>query len=322
MLSVGFGYTKALAGFCLRAPRAHGWPVSVAIEPSNVCNLHCPLCATGSNSLTRPKGCMSLEEFKRIIDGLPSSVNELYLWGQGEPFTAPDFLSMVSYASRHGLKTIVSTNGHFLDTPDEIINSGLDILIVSLDGADSDTYTSYRVGGDFNRVIKGIKDIAEAVKKAGAGPVIELQYLITSQNAGGSDAFRALARKTGAHHVVFKTLQASSMENGKLYLPDDTGLTRYRNETGGRLETDRWWFLKNRCFRLYHSLQIDWQGNVLPCCFDKDSTYIMGNIFRDSLVHIWNSPNYRSFRSTLNRHGRVFPMCKDCTEGLKKKYIK
>ena len=66
------------------------------------------------------------------------------------------------------------------------------------------------------------------------------------------------------------------------------------------------------------TFQIDWQGNVVPCCFDKDSTYIMGNIISDSVTSIWNSDRYCSFRNQLNRFGKKLPMCRDCSEGLRR----
>ena len=261
---------------------------------------------------------MSFEGFKRIVDRLPSTVQELFLWGQGEPFMAPDFLSMVRYASSKGFRTITSTNGHFLEDPEELVQSGLDVLIVSLDGVDSDTYKSYRTGGDFKCVVNGIKRTVEKKKLKGCGPAIELQYLVTKENAKDIDAFNSLARTIGADRVVFKTIQAASMENGLSYLPEDIKLTRYRISADGQYETDRRRFLKNRCLRLYYCLQIDWQGNVLPCCFDKNSEFIMGNVFIDPVKSIWNSEEYSSFRNILNRRGRILLMCRDCTEGLKK----
>ena len=322
VISKSITYAKAVAGFVCRTSHAPGGPAAVMIEPTNVCNLKCPLCAAGSHSLKRPIGRMSLQDFERIIDGLPPSVKELYLWGQCEPFMAPEFLKMVGYASSRGFRTIVSTNGHFLDNPEEIILSNLYKLIVSLDGVDAQTYASYRVGGDFNRVVEGLQRLAEMKKQKARGPVLELQSLVTRENQSGIPAFRTLAETLGVDRVVFKTMQVISLKDDSSYLPENKNHTRYHITSDGALETDRYWYLKNRCLRLYYSFQIDWQGNVLPCCFDKDSEYILGNVFRDPVKQIWNAEEYRNFRNMVNTRGRILDMCKNCTEGLKRMTIR
>lgn len=319
IVKTALGYGKAAAGFIAGSGKAMGGPVSVFIEPTNICNLRCPLCASGAGTLDRPAGSMPLDDFKRIIDMLPGSVTELYLWGQGEPFLAADFLDMVAYASGKGYRTNVSTNGHFLGNPDAVAESGLDRLIVSLDGADAETYNAYRVGGNFNTVTDGVRRLAERKKITGAGPFIELQYLVTKDTRDGIPAFSRLAASLGADNTVFKTLQADSFEHGRDFLPDDLTMTRYRRNADGDIETDMVWYLRNRCLRIYYSLQIDWQGNVLPCCFDKDSDHIMGNVMNEHLAALWNGERFRAFRRTLIEKGRIFPMCRDCTEGLKRK---
>jgi len=322
ILSAAVGYGMAVAGFAAGSGRAPGGPVSVFIEPANVCNLRCPLCACGSGAFTRPRGRMSYAAFRRVIDSLPSSVRELYLWGQGEPFMAPGFLDMVRYASSRGFRTVTSTNGHFLDEPETIIESGLDVLVVSVDGTDAGTYEAYRKGGDFERVVGGIARLAGMIRKRGRGPVLELQCIATRDTVSALDDFESFAASLGVHRAVVKTVQAASMENGGDFLPGDMGLTRYRRDGKGGLETDRRFPFRNRCLRIYYSFQIDWRGNVLPCCFDKDSEFVMGNVFNDAVETIWNSPEFRSFRKTIAEKGRIFPMCRDCTEGLKRRYVR
>ena len=315
------GYLAAAAGFAAGSDRALGGPVSCAIEPTNLCNLRCPLCASGAGLLERPKGCMSPEEFARIVSRLPRSVTTLFLWGQGEPFLAPGFLGMVRFAAGRGLRTITSTNGHFLDDPEEVVGSGLDTLIVSLDGADQETYASYRVGGDFRRVVDGVRGVVEAERSLGTGPEIRIQCVVNRRNEDGLDRLRALAKEIGARRIVFKTLQAASLPGGVELLPRGRVLNRYRTGECGVLETDRTFILRKRCFRLYHSFQVDWRGNVVPCCFDKDSEFVMGNLLYESSGGVWNSRPYRAFRNLLNREGRVHAMCRDCTEGLRRMNI-
>ncbi len=315
------GYSAALAGLLLGRTRAYGGPVSCAVEPTNICNLRCPLCAAGAGLLTRPRGFMDPADFERIIVALPRSVTTLYLWGQGEPFLAPGFLDMARLASRRGLRIITSTNGHFLERPEEIASSGLDVLIVSLDGTDEETYSAYRVGGDFGRVVEGIGAVTGAVRRRGRGPVVEVQCVVNRANEESREQLRTLARGAGVQRVVFKTLQAASMDGGEAFLPRDPKLSRYRKTRDGSLETDCAMGTSSRCLRLYHSLQVDWQGNVVPCCFDKNSEFIMGNLLEAPFGEIWNGERYRSFRETLNRRGRVLPMCRDCTEGLRRLHL-
>jgi radical SAM protein with 4Fe4S-binding SPASM domain len=192
---------------------------------------------------------------------------------------------------------------------------------VSLDGVDRNTYLSYRTGGDFDRVIEGIKKISSIKKREGTGPVIELQCLVTYENVGSLKKYVTLAHEIGADRVVFKTLQAASLKDGLSYLPENQEFTRYKKTNSGMIETDSYWIFRNRCLRMYYSFQIDWQGNVLPCCFDKDSRYIMGNIHDSTVAEIWKSAPYRSFRRMIITKGRILPMCLDCTEGLMRETI-
>ena len=310
------GYSAALAGFFLHSSKAYRQPVSVMIEPTNICNLRCPLCATGAGMLTRPSGFMTLDHFRTIVSKLPDSVRDVYLWGQGEPFLTPDFIDMISIASETGRRIIVSTNGHFLDNPAVIIASGLHELIISLDGADSTAYESYRVGGDFERVIAGVEKLAREKKRMSHGPVIIFQHLVTRANEHDLDNFRRLAERTGADRIVFKTLQAAFVDGGDKFLPENRRYSRYKLLNDGSIAPRTIPFLGRRCLRLYHSFQIDWQGNVVPCCFDKNSDVILGNLLDNPWEHIWNGEKYRSFRKRMNSRGRTLSMCRDCTEGL------
>ena len=321
LFSAAPAYLAAIAGFAARSDRAWGGPVACAIEPTNLCNLRCPLCATGAGLTRRPAGFMSAAVFETILGRLPRSVAAVCLWGQGEPFLAPEFLDMVRLAAKRGLGTVTSTNGHFLDDPEAVAGSGLDTLVASLDGADEETYASYRVGGDFRKVVEGVRRLTGTVKKIGRGPEVRIQCLLTRANEARRDDIVRLARTIGARRVVFKTLQAASMKGGAEFLPDDRRFSRYRWLPGGGFEPDRSMLLDNRCMRMYASFQMDWRGGVVPCCFDKDSEWTMGNLLEESFESIWNSERYRGFRAMLNREGRVVPMCRDCTEGLRRMNI-
>jgi len=310
--------TAAGMSFAAGLDRSVAGPVSAFIEPSNICNLRCPQCAAGAGKLDRPQGRMSPNGFRRILDALPGSVNTLYLWGQGEPFTAHGFTGMIRMASGRGYRTIVSTNGHSLTDAEAIVTSGLNTLIVSLDGADEAVYSQYRVNGKFTEVIDGIRGICDAKHRLGTGPVVEIQCLLTAQTVPQRVKVAELGRELGADRVVFKTMQASYDETASAFLPKDAVHSRYTDPAAENRVSERYFWASRRCLRIYYTFQVDWQGNVLPCCFDKNSQFIMGNLYMDSGRDVWNGPVFREFRKALVEKGRIYLMCRDCTEGLKR----
>jgi MoaA/NifB/PqqE/SkfB family radical SAM enzyme len=110
-----------------------GQPWSASIEPTTSCNLRCTECPTGMQSLTRPKGNMSLEAFTAVLNKLSPELLYLTLYFQGEPFLNQHFAEMVKLARNRRIFVATSTNGHFLDEKnvEEIVQSGLSHLIIS-----------------------------------------------------------------------------------------------------------------------------------------------------------------------------------------------
>jgi len=121
------------------------------IEPTNYCNLKCPLCPTGAGLIRREKAAMSFEDFKKILDNLGNQIIHLRLWNWGEPLLNKELPKMIKYAKSKNIYVNTSTNSSFLNKENvrELTNSGLDHLIVSLDGASEETYSLYRKNGNF-----------------------------------------------------------------------------------------------------------------------------------------------------------------------------
>src|SRR5688500_6862034 len=119
-----------------KRPKIHGLPVSISIEPTTSCNLRCPECPSGLRSFTRATGMLETSVYKNVIDQLSPTLSYLTFYFQGEPYLNPQFLEMVRYASTQKIYTATSTNAHFLkdDVARETVESGLDRLIISLDG--------------------------------------------------------------------------------------------------------------------------------------------------------------------------------------------
>jgi radical SAM protein with 4Fe4S-binding SPASM domain len=319
--NLGLNATSCLLSHPMRRPIIWGLPTSVMIEPTNRCNLHCPLCPTGAGTLTRPVGDMPIEDFQKILDAVGPQLGKVYLWNQGEPLLNDSLPDMVHCAHERGITTITSTNGQLLGLSDiakRLVRSGLDEIIVSVDGLTPEIYREYRIGGELENVITGMQMLRrerEALRRS--RPKIIFQWLPMKHNEQELPFVHAAATKWGADRIEMKTTQVYTEKQAERFLPRDVGLSRYRRQ-GERLETRRRY---QTCRRLWFSCQIDWDGTVVPCCFDKNEDFVMGNILQSSFAEIWRGERFQQFRQSLLTGGRTFEMCRNCTEGLETFYV-
>ena len=295
-----------------------GDPISLSVEPTTACNLRCPECPSGLRSFTRETGNLQLDYFRLIVDQTHKKSIYLILYFQGEPYLNPRFFDMVSYAQQKNLYTITSTNGHFLDKEraKRTVESGLDRLIISIDGTTQQTYESYRKGGKLDTVLEGVQNLIHYRKeKASKKPFIIFQFLVVKPNEHQVDEMKSLAKDMGVDELRFKTAQIYDYENGHPLIPDNPKYARYvPNSKGGyRLKYD----LTNQCWKMWHSAVITWNGHVVPCCFDKDAKHSMGSLNEASFGSIWRNEKYNAFRTKVLRGRKHIDICSNCTEGCK-----
>lgn len=295
-----------------------GLPISISIEPTTACNLGCPECPSGLKSFTRDTGNLKYDSFIKVIEDCKQHVSYLTFYFQGEPYINPKFLDMVHYAHQTNLYTMTSTNAHFLSMENAIktVQSGLDRILISLDGTDQTTYESYRKGGDLSKVIEGTKNLIAARKKLNAShPQIIFQFLVVKPNEHQIVDVQELANDLGVDAVRFKTAQIYDYQNGNNLMPSIDKYSRYKKDKQGIYQIKN--RLANNCWKLWHSCVITWDGNVVPCCFDKDAKYKMGNAFRTSLKKIWTNKHYNTFRESLIKSRKEIDICTNCSEGTK-----
>lgn len=255
--------------------------------------------------------------FQSTLDQLKQHLLNVTFYFQGEPFLNKSFLGMVSYAHSKNLFTFTSTNGHFLDrhTAEETVRSGLSKIIVSLDGIAQDTYEKYRIGGDLKKVLDGIKELAEAKKRLGSlTPFIEVQMVVFSHNETEIDAVKSLKKTLGINKVSLKSAQIYDHMNGSELLPSDEQLSRYSKSGNGFKIKNK---LYDHCWRLWNSSVITWDGRVVPCCFDKDAMYKMGDVTKTDFMQVWRSESYKKFRGQLLKQRKSIAICNNCSEGTK-----
>src|SRR5688500_12171038 len=208
-----------------------GYPISISFEPTTSCNLRCPECPSGLRAFTRPTGMLQKDFFKETIDQLYKDLWYLVFYFQGEPYLNPAFLDMVQYASKKKIYTATSTNAHYLDDANarRTVESGLDRLIISIDGTTQEVYKQYRVGGQLEKVIEGAKNIVKWKKKLKSKtPFIFFQFLVVKPNEHQVEEIKILAKEVGVDEVRFKTAQVYDYETDPNQLiPVNEKFSRY-----------------------------------------------------------------------------------------------
>ena len=307
LLKLSIAYSVSVI---IRKPIMWGKPAFLSIEPTNICNLHCPECPTGGGFSNVSKGYMSVDVVDALLPIIKLSVQHVNLFFQGEPFLNKELPEIIKKISHYSLVTI-STNGHFISNENvsEIVNSGLFKIIVSVDGIDQEQYSRYRVGGDFQKVIDSIKLLKQA-KGDKFFPIIEMQCLIFNYTETVKSEYLSLAQNLGVDSVQFKTAQFYNKEEALKYMPSDE-YSRYVVENDKLKIKNK---LRNRCWRMWSGSVITWNGDVVPCCFDKDKTFVLGNVLSTQLFEIWGHLIYRKFRAAIFRNRKKISMCNNCTE--------
>ncbi len=295
-----------------------GLPFNISIEPTTSCNLGCPECPSGLKSFTRDTGTLSVDFYNKFLREVQKDLIYLYFYFQGEPYLHPDFLSLVKAASDKNIYTVTSTNAHFLSPrkATETVQSGLDRILISIDGASQETYESYRKGGKLAKVIEGTKNLVKAKSQLNSStPHIIIQFLVVKPNEHEIPEILQLGKDLGVDEVKLKTAQVYDFKNGNELIPSIEQYSRYRkNEDGSYRIKNK---LENKCWKLWHSCVVTWDGNIVPCCFDKDAKYEMGSLQTHTFRSIWENKNYKAFRGQLVKNRKSIDICTNCTEGLK-----
>jgi len=296
-----------------------GYPVSISFEPTTSCNLRCPECPSGLRAFTRPTGMLQNDFFRDTIDQLSKEMLYLIFYFQGEPYLNPSFLDMVTYASKKGIYTATSTNAHYLNDKNarRTVESGLDRLIISIDGTTQEVYQQYRVGGKLEKVLEGARNIVKWKKELNSRkPFVFFQFLVVKPNEHQLEDIKRLAKEIGVDEVRFKTAQVYDYEQDPNNLiPENEKYSRYRRKADGTHDFKG--KLDNHCWRLWHATVITWDGLVVPCCFDKDAQHKLGDLKGRPFKDIWHNEQYVDFRRQILQSRKNIDICANCSEGTK-----
>lgn len=307
-------YCLDLFSALIKSEKALGMPVHITIEPTNICNLQCPICETGAGLLNRPKGMMQFEDFKIIIDKIHNHTNSILFYYMGEPFLNKDSYKMIRYAKEKEIYITTCTNGHFLDVL-ELINSGIDEVSFQIGGLTEESHKLYRVGSNLKEIIKNIEIvIREKRKKGESRPKVILGFIVMKQNESQIDEFYKFAKKLNVDEARIIEPCVRNLEQGKQFLPTDGKYWFYDRIAFDKGILKPKYIPHNRCNWIYFSTVVLHNGDVVPCCRDVQGGYIMGNILKENFSSIWNGKKYKDFRKSIVQNQNKLELCKLCSD--------
>lgn len=286
-------------------------PYIYTVDTGNLCNLRCPLCPTGYRGLHRPQALMTLSTFEEVLRKIRPFAIEVILHNWGEPFLNPDILQMVRATKEAGIGTTISSNLNLVNRGREflqdVVDSGLEHLTVSLDGTTQEVYEQYRRGGEIEEVFDNLRFLLDYRRRTGLKtPVIEWQYLVMRHNQHQMAEAQRLANEMGVDRLRFASagLPFDELANVEMAEPWLSDLPRYRNYDPQTIRSQGYLY-DERCFYLYRAMTINPRGEVSPCCAVYHGTSDFGNLVASDLDQVWNNEHYRVSRALFS--GKPYP---------------
>lgn len=298
-------------------PRPHILHVGV----TTYCNLHCPACPTGTESLGRPREHLDFGLFCRTVDSLRDSLLFMLFWDWGEPFLHPKLPEMIEYAGRSGIRTVVSTNGNVKysdEKMEQLIRACPSTVVVCVDGADQKTYESYRCGGRLETVLHTIRRLVETRNRLGQSlPLIEFRSLATRGTEHQMPALLKLAQESGADMFSVKTLRPFDYRNAEVdgaLVPENEALARYEYKGHKPDSGTRKGFVSQgelTCGKPLRAPTLNSDGTLAFCSYAQQKNEFFGNLKGRSFSKVWKSSVSRQRRREFLEGGGTCA-CRTC----------
>ena len=301
-----FSYHKSLI-------KINASPAFISVEPYNFCQLQCPECPVSQRESTA-KVFINETVYRKTIDELKDKLLHVIFYFQGEPLLNKKLPEMIQYAHNQKIFTSTSTNAQALSSEmaRELVTSGLDKLIISIDGSTQEVYEQYRIGGNLEKAITGVKNIIEWKQKLKSiTPFVEIQFVVFKTNEHQMKQMKTLSKALKADRLVFKTAQLYNFENGHKLLTSIDKYARYKKMANGKYAIKS--KLQNRCWRLWSGAVLNANADLVPCCFDKDSAHAFGNLKNNSFLSVWHNEKASGFRASILQNRKQYDMCRNCT---------
>ena len=285
---------KLLSGYLTGSSDLQAFPMTLIVENTAKCNLECPMCPREFGYY--PPEDFDFTVFKQIIDEVRHQTELVFPWGAGEPMMNPDIYKMIRYCKDADIYTVVSTNATLFNEArsHQLIDSGLDNLIIAFDGTTPEVYEKYRKGADFEKVRANILQFLEVKKRRNADLFVVLQMVRLPENQHQVKDFHRMWSIEGVDEIRIK--------EDEIVIPEVA--------VEERINHDR---RRHPCYQLWQGpATINYKGDFFPCCHMWQSEPI-GNITDQSLFELWNSKEIQRLRQAhLSGDLSDYPDCQNC----------
>lgn len=306
MLKTSYGLS-----LLLRRPIVWGQPFAISTEIVRGCNLRCTNCVGGSihgDSIQ----FMSPELFEKLIKEVHTKTFYLQLWFQGEPLLHGNLREILQISGKFKMFSVLATNGILLDEEKRkmIVEQKLKKIIITTDPLPA-SENGFRIGGQSEKVYENIRQLIRQKEELKSHyPLVEVQMIVTHDNEKLMSGFRYDMIKLGVEKVTFKSAHFDNLKDPDLPVP--SVLARYKKAENGLWETIR--PVRNRCRRLWSTVVVSNNGDIVPCCFDKKLQYILGNSSTENVRKIWYGNKFSDYRALILKNRKSTDICNNCTE--------
>ncbi len=286
--------------------KAWGQPRVYQIELTNHCPMVCNTCPR-TEDMTRPLGHMEARLFRKIIDETRWYTGKVILHHMGESLVHPEIGDLIRYATDRGLKTHLSVNPVLLNEGKirALVDNGLSWLVLSLDGVTSETSRRIR-GPAAANVDLAEKNVMNLIRhkrnRRSKTPLLEMQIVKSKQNLHEIDAYVRKWTVDGIDRVTVKSYVTWGGQDERINAlkaePTDVAVIR-----------------RVTCVRPWESLMVLWDGRVVPCCFDYDGAFVIGDLNHETIREIWNNARMRFLRTCHRDKALSYVrLCEKCTD--------
>jgi len=272
------------------------YPPCVQIEPTSMCNYRCIMCYQKDKSFSLKSnnymGHMKLDLFKEIIDQLDGNIEAITFASRGEPTLNKHFISMLKYCDKKFLALKINTNASTLNENliHELLSSGLQTIVFSIDSVEKENYEKIRVNGSFEKILKNL-NLFNKIKEEHYSKTDKI-IRISGVKIHDEQNIKDMSQKWRefADIVAFTN-----------YTPWESS---YENDINDVVEP---------CSELWLRMFIWYDGKINPCDYDYKSLLSKQNVIKNQISNIWNSNYYNSLREIhLNKKRSSIEPCKRC----------